>query len=263
MACALRSQFFKFSVLPELFQQSPALNIIFILYVLAFFSINICNRAEMASKQTTSRTGDVSSSRDAFNHVIAGSAAGVSNIAVLHPLDVVRTRLQVDSRYRNAWHCVTATAREGPLSFYKGMSFPLVASGAYQAILFGSYNLAQRLTRFARPRSSVEPLTLAELTGCGMFSGVVCTFLMTPIELVRNRLIMQHHRVGFGLQKHGHGSASAASATATTAAATFVPQPQSLPRFTGPIDCMSQIVRAHGVSGLWRGLSALVLRDVR
>lgn len=113
-----------------------------------------------------------------LDHVLAGTVAGISSILVCHPLDTIRTRLQVSSEYRGAWDCAIRLVREeGFTSLYRGMVGPVMAQGAYKAIMFGVYG-------FASSRTSQSPL---ELFACGGLAGGANAVVLTPVELIRNR----------------------------------------------------------------------------
>lgn len=113
-----------------------------------------------------------------MEHVIAGTVGGMASILVCHPLDTIRTRLQVSRKYRNAIDCgLRMVKEEGVLSLYRGLLGPLAAQGAYKAIMFGVYG-------FASSRTSRKPV---ELFLCGGLAGGVNAVVLTPIELIRNR----------------------------------------------------------------------------
>jgi phosphoenolpyruvate carboxykinase (ATP) len=72
---------------------------------------------------------------EAMETVIIGSISGCLAIAVCHPIDVVRTKMQVQASTFGA--CVRDTAdKEGLRGFYKGFSGPFIAQGVYKSVLF-------------------------------------------------------------------------------------------------------------------------------
>jgi solute carrier family 25 carnitine/acylcarnitine transporter 20/29 len=185
--------------------------------------------------KATSASGWEKTAKDLF----AGSLAGMTSLLVCYPLDIVRTRLQTSdaSRFKGVIDCFVKTVRgEGFLALYKGMSSPLAAQALQKAVMFGAYGAAQRYVLAKRPTQGTNPLTTYELFLCGMFAGSVNTVVATPIELVRNRLMVQYHAKGPGGVRD----------------ATL---------YTGPIDCCKKIVQQNGLGGLWRGVGATLLRD--
>ncbi|KAJ1453709.1 mitochondrial carrier domain-containing protein [Pelagophyceae sp. CCMP2097] len=120
-------------------------------------------------------------------HVVAGTCSGVASVLVCHPLDTVRTRLQAAAagEYRGAVDCARRTvAREGASALYKGLLWPVLAQGAYKAVMFGVYGFARNFFAAQRPG---EDIRLYELLACGGLAGGANAFFLTPVELIRNR----------------------------------------------------------------------------
>ncbi|XP_032413357.1 solute carrier family 25 member 45-like isoform X1 [Xiphophorus hellerii] len=166
-----------------------------------------------------------------FLEFVAGSISGAVGIAVGHPLDTVKVRLQAKSVYKGIFDCVTKTyLNEGFHGFFKGMSFPVLTTGLVNSIVFGSYSnaldyLSQSDRRLTSHRNQVSSL---QVFTAGCFSGMVQVLVCAPIDLVKVRLQGQ-----------------------TTAE-----------RYRGPIHCVAVILQQEGVRGLYRGGAALALRDV-
>jgi len=182
--------------------------------------------------------GDQRRSAEALRVLAAGSVAGMASTMVCHPLDTVRTRLQTSRKYRGALHCVQETAsREGLLAFYKGLSGPLMAQAVYKAVMFGAFGLAAERTRLNAARKAQAERIWPSMDfvfrafSCGLFAGTVNSFFVTPIELVRNRLMIQYDAV------------------------TKI--------YRGPIDCVIKTVRNEpgSIFALWKGISIAILRD--
>ncbi|XP_042295860.1 solute carrier family 25 member 45, partial [Sceloporus undulatus] len=74
----------------------------------------------------------------------------------------------------------------------------------------------------------------------GSISGMAQALVLAPVDLVKVRLQNQTHPYGRGL----------ASPRA------------SQPRYRGPVHCSASILREEGITGLFRGGMALMLRDV-
>ncbi|KAM4737171.1 solute carrier family 25 member 45 [Anableps anableps] len=166
-----------------------------------------------------------------FLEFIAGSISGAVGIAVGHPLDTVKVRLQAKSVYKGIFDCVAKTyLNEGFHGFFKGMSFPVLTTGLANSVVFGSYSnaldyLSQSdcsLPSHCKQVSSLQVFT------AGCFSGIVQVLVCAPIDLVKVRLQGQ-----------------------TTAE-----------RYRGPIHCVAVILQQEGFRGLYRGGVALALRDV-
>ncbi|KAJ8603243.1 hypothetical protein CTAYLR_003845 [Chrysophaeum taylorii] len=109
-----------------------------------------------------------------MEHVVAGSVGGIASILVCHPLDTVRVRLQTDPGCASAWECAKKAGLRG---LYRGLLGPVLAQGAYKAILFGVYDFSKR-------RIGDSP---AALFACGGLAGAANAVVLTPVELVRNK----------------------------------------------------------------------------
>jgi len=122
----------------------------------------------------------MSSFEVAVCEVVAGTCAGTASIAVCHPLDTVRTRLQCEVGSQSFLQCGRSLiGKEGFWGVYRGFLWPALAQGFYKAIMFGVYGFCKR-------RCGPEPTTL-ELAFCGGLAGGANALCLTPVELVRNR----------------------------------------------------------------------------
>ncbi|WIA17660.1 hypothetical protein OEZ85_014463 [Tetradesmus obliquus] len=116
-------------------------------------------------KRTTASEGSSSSSskqpekqqEKQWSHLVAGGVAGCSAVLLLHPFDVVKTRLQVQDglpgalpAYRGTVDAVrTIVAREGWLGLYAGLAPSLLGS----TVSWGAYlYLYERLKAWHRER---------------------------------------------------------------------------------------------------------------
>ncbi|XP_029975447.1 solute carrier family 25 member 45 [Salarias fasciatus] len=162
-----------------------------------------------------------------FLEFVAGSISGAVGLAVGHPLDTVKVRLQAQSVYKGIFHCVAKTyTNEGLRGFFKGMAFPVLTTGLINSVVFGSYSNA--LYYLSQCRRSGGSASAGHIFTAGCFSGLVQVFVCAPIDLVKVRL-------------QGQTSAE---------------------RYRGPIHCVTVILKEGGLRGLYRGGLALALRDV-
>jgi len=85
---------------------------------------------------TASGTTDTTTANvvDAHKQVLAGSIAAFVSTVVCHPIDVLRTELQIRTTGTTARVCARRIRdAEGFLGFYKGLSAPLAAQAVYKA----------------------------------------------------------------------------------------------------------------------------------
>lgn len=170
-----------------------------------------------------------------YAHALAGAGAGLAAVALLHPLDTIRTHMQSSdtisalSRPNTRPQPVLRTLRyiatkHGGLSLYRG----LVPASLGSVLSWACY-----FHFFQRGRSTISSYmpshpTVAHLLS-GTFAGVVTSFATNPIWVIKVRLQLQ-------------------------------PSPSSFQRtrfrpYEGFIDGLVTIVREEGVYGLYRGIA--------
>lgn len=165
---------------------------------------------------------------------LAGSIAGPASLVVVHPLDTIRTRLQTSSTscFRDPMHCLSITlSNEGFRGLYKGMLFPLLAQGVYKSVLFGTYEMSTNVFVHDRHYRHLQDYLL-----CGGLAGAAVSFVVTPVELVRNR-IMVNYTMHSTVRKELRAILQTSSPRAPSSA-------------------------KRNVRGLWRGLFVTMGRDV-
>lgn len=165
---------------------------------------------------------------DPLREVAFGAAAGCIGKLVEFPFDTVKVRLQASVSPRATAATIAHIYRhEGIVrGFYQGVRAPLVGACAESAVLFALYGWAHE----SLVRAGVaQPAAVA---AAGLFAGFAAAFVLTPVELVKCRLQVAN-----------------------------VAGPQGArPKTYGAV--MAQVVRAHGVRGLWHGLSSTLAREV-
>ncbi|MCO5586168.1 hypothetical protein L7F22_040107 [Adiantum nelumboides] len=194
---------------------------------------------------------------------VGGVASGLTKLAVGHPFDTIKVRLQCSpvGTYKGPMDCIMQMARrESLLGLYKGASPPAVGWAVADSVLMGSlhtYRLGlSRLTGVGEGTGKRLPSSLHAVAGLG--AGLTNSLVMVPIELIKARLQMQQQRVGLHLPRLSSASVSGAGAGAGAAAAAAAQQGAKV-HFTGPIDCAMQTIRHGGITALWHALPATLL----
>ncbi|XP_013401318.1 mitochondrial 2-oxodicarboxylate carrier [Lingula anatina] len=132
----------------------------------------------------------------------AGGCAGFVEVCLMHPLDLVKTRFQIQGgpedvhRYRGIAHCFTTIYKqEGFLSFYKGILPPMCAEFPKRAIKFFMYERFKRLYGLAG--DSIPNWGVLWLSG--LSTGLTEAVFINPFEVVKVKL--QAERNQFAQQK--------------------------------------------------------------
>ncbi|WJX94246.1 Folate transporter 1, chloroplastic, variant 2 [Trifolium repens] len=162
-----------------------------------------------------------------WENATAGAAAGFATVAVMHPLDVVRTRFQVnDGRashlpsYKNTAHAIfTITRSEGLRGLYAGFLPGVLGSTISWGLYFFFYDNAKR--RYARSRE--EKLSPGLHLASAAEAGALVCLCTNPVWLVKTRLQLQ------------------------------TPLHQTRP-YSGLYDAFRTIMREEGFSALYRGI---------
>ncbi len=129
----------------------------------------------------------------------AGSAAGVIQITLTYPLDLVRTRLQLaeaaGASYRGIAHCLRDTyTREGATALYKGLLPSMAAGVPYVGLQMTFYSeLKAALGPHLPTRPDGSPTVLSMLV-CGSLAGISAQTICYPLDTVRHR--MQANGIG-------------------------------------------------------------------
>ncbi|KAG9145261.1 hypothetical protein Leryth_008206 [Lithospermum erythrorhizon] len=134
-----------------------------------------------------------------WENAVAGSLAGLATVTFTHPLDVVRTRFQMnDGRvpslpsYKSTPHALFSIARnEGFRGLYSGFYPAILGSTVSWGLYFFFYSKAKE--RYLKSREKLSPVH--HLAAAAEAGGLVC-FCTNPIWLVKTRLQLQtpHYR---------------------------------------------------------------------
>jgi len=122
----------------------------------------------------------------------AGILAGLSSVVVTYPLDLVRTRLSVQSsddlKYKGTIDAFRIIFKEeGVVAFYKGINATLLGVAPYVGLNFMVY---ETLKSFVKKNVQPEPSTIQLLT-CGGTSGAVAQTVTYPFDVMRRKMQMQ------------------------------------------------------------------------
>ena len=177
-----------------------------------------------------------------WKHFVAGNMGGIFGLVLAYPLDTVKVRMQTRPRgtYAGILDCLSTMARtEGLTSLYRGMTSPVIGYGLIKSTAFGSYNQCKSFLLSRQPpdpakRTLHAQLSLAQLTLCGAYAGLVQTFIRCPVEQIK--VVMQ--------ARNKAGSTTAAPYSSTWA-------------------CIGDVLRTEGVlKGFYRSFVPTLSREI-
>jgi solute carrier family 25 citrate transporter 1 len=161
--------------------------------------------------------------------LVAGMAGGLAEAVLLQPLDVAKTRLQLDKsgKYKGMFHCLrTVAAEEGAMALYKGLTPFVTHLTLKYALRFGLFEQI----RVALNGGKTTPSTPAQNFISGLAVGCIeATLIVTPFEVIKTRLQKQKGKTDL--------------------------------KYKGPIDVVIKVTREEGLRRLWSGNMPTVIRQ--
>jgi len=163
----------------------------------------------------------------------AGAVAGVSEILVMYPLDVVKTRIQLQSgtatgaeAYTGMVDCFQKIVRtEGFSRLYRGIEAPILMEAPKRATKFAAN---ESWGKFYRDIFGVAKMNQSLSVLTGATAGATEAFVVVPFELVKIRL---QDRTSAG-------------------------------KYSSTLDAVVKIVKAEGPLALYNGLESTMWRHI-
>lgn len=170
---------------------------------------------------------------------LSGVAGGVAVVIIGHPFDTTKVLLQTapQGMYKGTVDCVNQTWRvEGFKGFYTGVGSPLLGQMFFRATSFMTFHATLQHLNNLSSTSSTSNLFIA-----GGITGLAISLIETPIDLCKTKLQVQIF---------------AAKQQQRTGMPTIAPPYNSL------LSCVRHMMKAHGPTALFQGLSATIIRNV-
>uniref|UniRef100_A0A0K0FN00 Mitochondrial 2-oxodicarboxylate carrier n=1 Tax=Strongyloides venezuelensis TaxID=75913 RepID=A0A0K0FN00_STRVS len=122
--------------------------------------------------------------KECIRQITAGGSAGLVEVCIMHPLDLIKTRLQMGGGvYSGFSDCISKTYRlEGISAFYKGILPPVMAETPKRATKFFTFEQYKNI--FSSPNIPQE----ATFAFAGCLSGMTEAVIINPFEVVKVRL---------------------------------------------------------------------------
>ncbi|KAJ3383329.1 mitochondrial aspartate-glutamate transporter agc1 [Lobulomyces angularis] len=167
-----------------------------------------------------------------FAEILAGAAAGGSQVVFTNPLEIVKIRLQVQGEAAKATGAATQSAMQivrglGLFGLYKGVGACLLRDVPFSAIYFPTY--AHLKSSLFNEGKDGKKLAGWELLVAGAGAGVPAAYLVTPADVIKTRLQV------------------AARSGETT--------------YNGLVDCFTKIMKEEGPRAFFKGGVARIFRS--
>ncbi|KZP01695.1 mitochondrial carrier [Calocera viscosa TUFC12733] len=122
-------------------------------------------------------------------NMLAGAMAGISEHAVMFPVDSIKTRMQVFSTspaavYSGIGNAVARiSSTEGLRTLWRGVASVIVGAGPAHALYFGTYEIVKEATGGNRPGHHV-----ASTAWAGACATLAHDALMNPFDVIKQRM---------------------------------------------------------------------------
>uniref|UniRef100_A0A146L4B6 Mitochondrial 2-oxodicarboxylate carrier n=4 Tax=Lygus hesperus TaxID=30085 RepID=A0A146L4B6_LYGHE len=135
----------------------------------------------IVSKKTTAIRTDV----PFWKQLVAGGGAGIAEILLMYPTDVMKTRAQVVSKRTPIVETFVNILRtEGLGTFYRGITSPIVAEAPKRAVKFSCNERYKSL--FVNPTTNT--MSNFGAVAAGSLAGVTEAFVNCPFEVIKVRM---------------------------------------------------------------------------
>jgi len=173
-------------------------------------------------QQSTNKSQPPKVELNFIEKLFCGGAAGVTEILIMYPLDVVKTRAQIAvGKTGGLLSTLSSMVRTEGIRMYRGILPPIIMEAPKRAIKFAANSTYQPWFRDVNGR-----LSTAGATGAGTLAGVSEAFFVVPFELVKIRL---QDKANAGL-------------------------------YSGTGDAVVKIIKNEGVLALYKGLESTIWR---
>uniref|UniRef100_A0A0E0CPH0 Uncharacterized protein n=1 Tax=Oryza meridionalis TaxID=40149 RepID=A0A0E0CPH0_9ORYZ len=206
-------------------------------------------------------------------HVVAGALAGTVVSVSLHPIDTVKTIIQVNSSRRSSFYHTLrrALVERGVLGLYGGLASKIACSAPISAIYTLTYEIVKGTLLPILPK---EYHSIAHCTAGGC-SSIATSFVFTPSECIKQQMqFYTYESLKQFMLKSAPANANLDSGqtlfcggfAGSTAALFTTPfdvvktrvQLQALSpisKYDGVLHALKEIFQREGLQGLYRGLA--------
>jgi len=170
-------------------------------------------------------------------HLLAGALAGFAEVSICHPLDTIKTRLQLSQRRNSIYSLVVnMIRRESPLAFYKGYTAVALGIVPKTAFRFSCFNhFRSRLAIMESPSRKLNSNIINFFSG--LTTGLLeALLIVNPVDVCKIRMQAQRHSLAD-------------------------PEAMYKRKYSNVLQTGYSIVKEEGIRGLYRGLVPTLIRQ--
>lgn len=205
-------------------------------------------------KKTISQPQD---SHVALSNLLASSTAALASRLCTHPLDTVKTRIQVsNSPHQGLIPTFVELVRARAV--YRGLPIALVLSVPGLSVYLTTYDLAK--DRLSRHFKSFGTDTVQNHMLSGMIAEVCSGLFWTPMEILKSKQQVENMSSGIYSSTTAAGTTgkSTSSPIAPNASSSIIPSTSTsttstIPKYTSTMSLARQIYQHEGFLGFYRG----------
>eukprot|EP01132_Coremiostelium_polycephalum_P003705 gene3705-4617_t len=163
-------------------------------------------------------------SQPLWHNFVSGGIAGVSEILVMYPLDVVKTRAQLHvGQGGSMFTALVHMIKHDGFKMYRGILPPILVEAPKRAIKFASNRFYEK--KILDFYGNLKP-TQGQAIGAGVLAGITEAFVVVPFELVKIRLQAK----------------------------------ENAGKYANTMDCVLKIAKSEGLGGFFKGLESTLWR---
>ncbi|KAF9090140.1 hypothetical protein BGX23_006194 [Mortierella sp. AD031] len=190
----------------------------------------------------------------ALNNLLASSAAALCSRLCTHPLDTIKTRIQVSNSHQGLIPTFVELVRVRGL--YRGLPIALALSVPGLSVYLTTYDLAK--DRLSRQFESFGTDTVRNHMMSGMIAEVCSGLFWTPMEILKSKQQVEHmlsvvYQSKGGNAKPGSASIVSNSSFSLSSSPSATATTTTIPKYTSTLDLARQIYRQEGILGFYRG----------
>ncbi|XP_049382141.1 mitochondrial arginine transporter BAC1-like isoform X1 [Solanum stenotomum] len=195
-----------------------------------------------------------------YKDYVAGLMAGVATVITGHPFDTVKVKLQKYNteaggvKYKNGLHCATRILQtEGVKGLYRGATSSFIGMAFESSLSFGIYSQTKRFLQGEIDGGKPQPHAIVPSAA---FGGAIISFILCPSELVK---VSDARVPNFLLYLEYHLCNVVFQCRMQVQGTDFMVAKST--RFSGPRECALKTIQQEGLTGMFRGGLATLLRE--